>query len=69
MKLTQLPLHLWGEKSLNKITSAIEAPLITDECTTHKIKVSYARMLIEVDITQKLLDEITIMDNEGKKRK
>ncbi|XP_058742592.1 uncharacterized protein LOC131615107 [Vicia villosa] len=69
VKLPQLPLHLWGERSLNKIASAIGAPLVTDECTTHKLRVSYARMLIEVDITQKMLDEITITYNEGKKRK
>ncbi|XP_058784590.1 uncharacterized protein LOC131659416 [Vicia villosa] len=69
IKLPQLPLHLWGATSLNKIGSAIGIPLVTDECTTHKLRVSYARILVEIDITQKLLDEITITDNEGRKRK
>lgn len=69
VKLPQLPLHLWGATSLNKIGSAIGTPLVTDECTTHKLRVSYARMLVEVDITHKLLEEITITDHEGRQRK
>lgn len=69
VKLPKLPLHLWGETSLNKIGSAIGIPLVTDECTTHRLRVSYARILVEVDITQKMLDEITITDNKGLKRK
>ncbi|XP_058726331.1 uncharacterized protein LOC131597664 [Vicia villosa] len=69
VKLPQFSLHLWEERSLNKIASVIGALLVTNECTTHKLRVSYARVLVEVDITQKLLDEITITDNEGKKRK
>ncbi|XP_058726977.1 uncharacterized protein LOC131598383 [Vicia villosa] len=62
VKLPQLLLQLWGEKILSKIGSAIGVPLVTDECTTQKF-------LVEVDITRKLLDEITIKDAEGKKKK
>ncbi|KAH1253521.1 hypothetical protein GmHk_04G010152 [Glycine max] len=69
VKLPKLALHLWGETSLNKIGSAIGIPPVTDECTTHRLRVSYARILVEVDITQKMLDEITITDNKGLKRK
>ncbi|XP_058757778.1 uncharacterized protein LOC131631035 [Vicia villosa] len=69
IKLPQFPLHLWGATNLNKIGSAIGIPLVTNECITHKLRVSYARILVEVDITQKLLGEITITDNEGRKRK
>ncbi|CAK8532594.1 unnamed protein product [Lathyrus sativus] len=63
--LPQLPLHLWGGKSLSKIGSAIGKPLVTDECTANKFRVSYARLLIEVDITQPLIDEIAIRNVEG----
>jgi hypothetical protein len=69
IKLPQLPLHLWGIKSLSKIGSAIGNPLVTDECTAHKLRVSYARMLVEVDVTQDLPPDITIRDNEGNKLK
>ncbi|XP_058757171.1 uncharacterized protein LOC131630409 [Vicia villosa] len=69
VKLPKLPLQLWGASSLNKIGSAIGSPLVTDECTTHKLRVSYARILVEVDITKKLPDEIFIKDNYGVRRK
>ncbi|CAK8541602.1 unnamed protein product [Lathyrus sativus] len=51
VKLFQLPLHLWGARSLSKIGSAIDAPVVTDEFTTNKLRVSYARILVEVGIT------------------
>lgn len=64
--LPLLPLRLWGARSLNKIGSLIGVPLVTDECTAHKLRVSYARILVEVDITRKLMDEFTIKDLDGK---
>ncbi|XP_058784859.1 uncharacterized protein LOC131659723 [Vicia villosa] len=63
----QLPLVYWGEKSLGKITSAIGKPLMTDECTAKKLRVSYARVLIEVDVTKELKQYITIRDPTGEK--
>lgn len=40
-------------------------PLVTDECTVNKLRISYARILVEVDITQELVKEITIRDASG----
>lgn len=51
-------------RRLSKIRSALGKPLVTDECTTNKLRMSYAQILIEVDITQKLAKDITIKDNE-----
>ncbi|XP_058726142.1 uncharacterized protein LOC131597463 [Vicia villosa] len=65
IKLPKLPLYLWGERTLDKIGSAIGVPMITDECTTHKLRVTYARILVEVDITRKLLGEIALKDKDG----
>lgn len=56
----QLPLKYWGEKSIGKVSSLIGKPMMTDECTEKKLRVSYARVLIEVDITSKLKETITI---------
>ncbi|KAL5172015.1 hypothetical protein HKD37_16G044853 [Glycine soja] len=69
IQLPQLPLHLWGARSLGKIGSALGKPITTDECTAKKYRVSYARILVEVDVTQKLPNDITIRDSEGKKLK
>jgi hypothetical protein len=63
VKLPQLPLYLWGVKSLSKIGSALGHPLVTDECTANKFRISYARLLVEVDITKELPKEITITDS------
>lgn len=31
-----------------------------------KLRVTYARLLMEVDVTQKIRDKVRIKDNEGK---
>ena len=62
-----LPLYLWGDNTLGKIVSAIGNPIVTDECTASKLRVSYARILVEVDITKELPQEITIRDRSGNK--
>ncbi|XP_058739150.1 uncharacterized protein LOC131611040 [Vicia villosa] len=67
VKLPQLPLYLWGEMSLNKIGSALGTPLVNDECTANRLQISYARILVEMDIIRDLPNEITICDNEGMK--
>ncbi|XP_058774580.1 uncharacterized protein LOC131648869 [Vicia villosa] len=65
--LPNLPLHLWGKSSISKISSAIGKPITTGECTAQKLRISYARVLVEVDITQKPRDSIVIKDHLGKK--
>lgn len=51
IKLPQLILYLWGAKSLSKISSALGTPLMTDEYTTNRYRISYARILVEIDMT------------------
>lgn len=40
-----------GECSLGTIGSVIGTPMFIDECTVGKPRVTYARILVEVDIT------------------
>lgn len=65
--LPHLPLNLWGERSISKIASAIGKLVVTDECTAKKLQVSYAHVLIEVDVTKKLRDHVVIKDHLGKR--
>lgn len=67
IQLPQLPLHLWGATSLGKIGSILGTPLMTDECTTNRYRISYARILVEIDITKEIIQEITIRDKSGEK--
>lgn len=40
---------------------------MTDECTTKKLRVSYARVLVEVDVSAELKEEIIIRGPIGSK--
>ncbi|XP_019229886.1 PREDICTED: uncharacterized protein LOC109210864 [Nicotiana attenuata] len=48
------------------MTSAIGTPIYADECTAKKKRVSFARMLIETNITRELPTKIKVMDPTGK---
>lgn len=56
-------LHLWVEKSISKITNVVGRPITTDDCTARKLQISYARVLVEVDIKKPVRDSITINHN------
>lgn len=62
VKLPNLPLHLCGARSLGKIGTALSNPMFTDECIANKLRVSYARILVEIDVTQKQKENIIIKD-------
>ncbi|WMV29785.1 hypothetical protein MTR67_023170, partial [Solanum verrucosum] len=50
------------ERDGRRIASAIGFPLLADECTTKQTRISYARMLIEVNVTKPIPQQITVMD-------
>ncbi|KAK6782209.1 hypothetical protein RDI58_020005 [Solanum bulbocastanum] len=61
----KLLLNCWGIEFLSRIASAIGVPLFADECTTKQTRIAYARMLIEVNVTKKIPQQITVMDPSG----
>lgn len=50
IRLPSLPLHCCGVEALSRIVSAVGVPIIADDCTAKQLKVSYARVLVEVDV-------------------
>lgn len=64
MKFPKLPMNCWGTNTLSKMASTIGNSLFVD--TTKQTRVSYARILIEVNVTKKLLTEVTIKDTSGR---
>lgn len=48
--LPNLPLECWNAASLGKITSKVGKPIITDRLMETKERLSYARVLVEVDV-------------------
>ena len=65
VRLPSLPLHCWGVETLSRIVSAVGVPVLADEYTMTQRKVSYARVLVEIDITQEFVKEINVRDNTG----
>ncbi|KAK4724359.1 hypothetical protein R3W88_027138 [Solanum pinnatisectum] len=62
----KLPPNCLDGGSLSRIASAIGVPLFADECTTKQTRISYAKMLIEVNVTKPIPQQITVMDpNRG----
>lgn len=65
VRLPNLPLNCWSGDSLSRISSVVGVPRCADECTTHQLRVSFARVLIEVNVTQPLPDKVTIVGPTG----
>ncbi|KAH0748451.1 hypothetical protein KY290_027683 [Solanum tuberosum] len=71
IKLPNLPLNCWNSIVLSKIGSSLGKPLYADECTTQVSRISFARILVEVDVTRPLpkveenQQEQTTKDNDG----
>ncbi|XP_070032704.1 uncharacterized protein [Nicotiana tomentosiformis] len=62
VKFPSLPMNCSSLNSLSRIAIAIEVPKYADECTTKQTRISFARMLIEVNVTKPLPDEVTVLD-------
>uniref|UniRef100_A0A803P5S5 DUF4283 domain-containing protein n=1 Tax=Cannabis sativa TaxID=3483 RepID=A0A803P5S5_CANSA len=60
-----LELKYWGERSLFKIIGQIGKPVMVDEATKNREKLSFPRVLIEVSIKQDLPEMIEFEDENG----
>ncbi|KAG5626988.1 hypothetical protein H5410_012206 [Solanum commersonii] len=50
VKYPNLPLSCWSMDSLSRISSRLGEPLYADECSTKVDRISFARVLIEMDV-------------------
>lgn len=60
VKFTNMLKSFWGKDSLSRITSLVGVLVYVDECTAKQKRISYAWMLIEVNIIRTLPDEIIV---------
>ncbi|XP_059278818.1 uncharacterized protein LOC132033000 [Lycium ferocissimum] len=65
VRFPNLPLNHWGPGPLSKIASRLGEPMFADECTKKQTYLSFARVLVDVDITQDLPREIVVTDENG----
>lgn len=55
----------WSGEALSKMATAIGKPLYTDNFTASIERISYARILVETDVSQPLIDSIEIVTPSG----
>ncbi|XP_019236661.1 PREDICTED: uncharacterized protein LOC109216895 [Nicotiana attenuata] len=62
IQLPKLPLSCWEDDSLSRIGSTLGIPIYADACTTRVERISYARILVEMDVTKPLPKQIKVED-------
>ncbi|KAL2249649.1 UNVERIFIED_CONTAM: hypothetical protein Sindi_2438600 [Sesamum indicum] len=67
--LPSLPLECWHPNALGKIGSRIGNPIAMDSLTMKMERISYARIMVEVDASKKLIDEVEFVMPNGITRK
>lgn len=60
IQLPGLDVQYWSVKGLSKIASKIGTPMYADRCTAAKERISYVRILVEVDLVEDLPHTIPI---------
>lgn len=68
VKLPGLPLDFWNPRALTKIVSKIGKPISTDKLTATKGRLLYARVLVEIDMSKKLVRSVAMNLPTGKFR-
>ncbi|KAK4389433.1 hypothetical protein Sango_2280300 [Sesamum angolense] len=67
--LPSLPLECWHPNALGKIGSRLGTPNAMDSLTMKMERISYARILVEVDASKKLVDHVEFILPNGVVRK
>ncbi|KAL0456549.1 UNVERIFIED_CONTAM: hypothetical protein Slati_0994100 [Sesamum latifolium] len=67
--LPSLPLECWNPNALSKIGSRLGNPLAMDSLTMNMERISYARILVEVDASKELVDQVEFILPNGVVRK
>jgi hypothetical protein len=56
----ELPQEYWRQRTLFEIASAIGTPLSLDESTRNRTFGHYARILVDIDLSRRIFDEIRV---------
>ncbi|KAL0438677.1 UNVERIFIED_CONTAM: hypothetical protein Slati_2350700 [Sesamum latifolium] len=67
--LPSLPLECWNQNALGKIGSKLGTPIAMDSLTMKMERLSYTRILVEVDASKKLVEEVEFILSNWVKRK
>ncbi|KAM3319723.1 hypothetical protein P3S67_006923 [Capsicum chacoense] len=65
IKFHSLPLGYWSAEALSKLASVVGKPMYTDKYTAAMERISYARVLVETDISHPLPNRVEISTPSG----
>ena len=65
VRLSNLPLHLWLDSVLEAVGDALKDFLIVDTASSNVFHTTYARILVEIDISKGLLEKIMLDSSIG----
>ena len=60
IQLPDLPFDCWTERALSKIVSKVGIPITTDKLTRTCDRISFARVLVEVDVSKDLVTSVQV---------
>ncbi|XP_075092451.1 uncharacterized protein LOC142172681 [Nicotiana tabacum] len=66
IQLPKLPLNCWEDDSLSRTGSTLGVLIYVDACTTKVERISYARILVKIDVTRPLPIQIMVEDPNGR---
>lgn len=66
IQFPNLALNCWSADTLSRLSSVVGVPICADECTSRQLRVSFARVLVEVDVTKPLPTKVSVADPDGK---
>lgn len=65
VRLPNLPLHCWSKDSLSRIGSLLGTPKCADEYTSNQSRISFARLMVEMDVSKPLPKSVWIEGSNG----
>ncbi|XP_059310918.1 uncharacterized protein LOC132062351 [Lycium ferocissimum] len=65
IKFSKHPVRFWSCDSLSRIASTLGKPLYADECTFKQSRISFARMLIAINVSKPLPNEVAVLEPDG----
>lgn len=60
IQLHGLPVACWGDDSLSRILNVVRIPNCAEECTLKQKRLQYATILVEVDVSVPLVEQVLI---------
>lgn len=66
VQFQSLPRASWGEDSPSRISIMVVVPCFADDCTSRQKRMQYARVLVKVDVTRPLIDQVDVDMGNGK---